>query len=153
MQDLIKEYRRSLGTLRRAKVVPVEYGSMVSDTQWAIEVMETGHIPGTKWTVARWARSKREVPVDPLQMAKYVRGSAPASAAPEWMVKMLDALMVSLTERERDAYRMVRGNGYSFSQAGKMMGCTKATAQVYVRRAEEKIKLVIREQTISEGVI
>lgn len=63
MEELIREYKKSLRLLRCAKVVPVGCSSMVSDTQWAIDLMETGHILGTKWTVARWSREKREVPV------------------------------------------------------------------------------------------
>jgi len=152
MEYLIREYRESLKKLRSAKTVPVEYGSMVSDTQWAIELMETGHIPESKWTVSRWPVVKREVPVDPLEMSRYIRNREPVSAAPDWIVDFLNKLMSTLTEREKDAYELIRGRGYSFKQAGKTMGCSKATAQVYVRRAEEKIKLVIRKQTISEGI-
>ncbi|MCG8400090.1 MAG: hypothetical protein MJA84_00670, partial [Firmicutes bacterium] len=69
MQDLIKEYRESLRVLRSAKVVPMHKGAMVSDTLFAIEVMETGRIPGAKWKVARWSKEDREVPVDPQLMA------------------------------------------------------------------------------------
>lgn len=153
MQDLIKEYKESLKVLRSAKVVPLEYGSMVSDTMFAIEVMETGRIPGTKWTVARWARDKREIPVDPLNLSRYVANQEPVTEAPEEVVQLLEELTASLTEREKDAFELVRGRGYSFAQAGKTMGCAKATAQVFVRRAEEKIRrLVIRKQTYSEGV-
>ncbi len=70
---------------------------MVSDTQWTIDLMETGHIPETRWTVARWSREKREVPVDPLVMSRYVRSQESFSAAPEWMVEFLEKLMSSLT--------------------------------------------------------
>lgn len=152
MKDLIREYKASLRLLRSAKAVPMEYGSMVSDTQWAIEIMETGHIPGTKWTVARWPRAKREVPVDPLQMSKYIQNREPVSAAPDWMVEFLEKLMTSLTEREKDAYKLVRGQGYSLAQAGRLMGCNKGSVQNFVQRAEKKIGLVVRSQTISEGV-
>lgn len=153
LQDLIKEYRKSLRLLRSAKVVPVEYSSMVSDTQFAIEIMETGKIPGAKWSVARWSKDKREVPVDPLDMAKYLSGREPVESAPEWMVKFLDKLMAELTERERDAYRLVRGELYSFSKAAKIMGCNRGSVQNFVARAEKKIRFVVQKQTISEGVI
>lgn len=151
MQELVKEYRKSLRLLRSAKVVPLEYGSMVSDTLYAIEVMETGRIPGTKWTVARWSRDKREIPVDPLEMARYVAGREPVESAPEWMVRLLDELMSSLTALERDAYELVRGRGYSFAQAGKLLGCSKGAAQSYIRRAEKKIQLALRKQTMIKG--
>lgn len=152
MDELIIEYRESLRALRQNKVAPLKYSSMVSDTEWAIDLMETGHIPGTKWTVARWNRNKREIPMDPLLMARYVRNMESPSAAPEWMVKLLELLMLTLTEREKDAYSLVRGYHYSFSQAGQLMGCNKGSVQNYVQRAEKKISLVVRKQTYSEGV-
>ena len=155
-QDLIKEYKRSLkplrSAIRNAKMVPMEYTSMVSDTLYAIEIMETGKIPGTKWTVARWSKDKREIPVDPLQMAKYITYREPAKSAPEWMIKLLDEVMGSLTALERDAYELVRGRGYSFAQAGKLLGCSKGAAQSYIRRAEKKIQFALRKQTIYRGV-
>ena len=152
-QGLIKEYKRSLKLLRSAKVVPMEYTSMVSDTLYAIEIMETGKIPGTKWTVARWSKDKREVPVDPMAMARYVANREPVASAPEWMVELLDKVMSSLTALERDAYELVRGRGYSFAQAGKLLGCSKGAAQSYIRRAEKKILLALRKQTIDKRVI
>ena len=70
MQELIQEYKRSIKTLRGAKAVPLQCNSMISDTLWAIDIMETGKIPGTKWQVTRWAKDKREIPVD-MQRKKF----------------------------------------------------------------------------------
>ncbi|MTI83455.1 MAG: hypothetical protein FH756_06005 [Firmicutes bacterium] len=153
MQELIREYKKSLRLLRTAKAVPMGYSSMVSDTQWAIGIMETGRIPGTKWNVSRWAKEKREVSVDPLEMSKYVSNRAPVDSAPKWMVELLEVLMSNLTDRERQAFQLVRGQCYSFSQAAELMGCKKGSVQLFVRRAEKKINLVLRKQTINEGVI
>ncbi|MFA5385641.1 MAG: sigma factor-like helix-turn-helix DNA-binding protein [Eubacteriales bacterium] len=124
---------------------------MISDTEWAIDLMETGRIPGSKWSVARWSREKREVLCDPLEMARYVQNREPISAAPEWMVKLLEKLMRNLTEREKQAYELVRGRGYSFGQAAKLMECNKGSVQNFVQRAERKISLVVRLQTIYRG--
>lgn len=153
MEGLIREYRESLRKLRSAERVPMEFNSMASDTQWAIDLMVTGHIPGTKWTVARWNREDREIPVDPLEIARYVSNREPVKVAPEWMVDFLDKLMDSLTEKEKEAYRLVRGQGYSFAQAGKLLGCNKGSVQNFVQRAEKKIAFVVRKQTISERTI
>jgi RNA polymerase sigma-70 factor (ECF subfamily) len=85
-------------------------------------------------------------------MSRYIRDREPVSAAPDWMVEFLEKLMASLTERERDAYKLVRGQCYSFAQAARLMGCNKGSVQNFVQRAEKKIALVVRKQTISEGV-
>ena len=84
-------------------------------------------------------------------MSRYIRNREPVSATPGWMVEMLEKLMGSLTEREKEAYKMVRGHGYSFAQAGRLMGCNKGSVQNFVRWAEKKIAFVVRKQTISEG--
>ena len=153
VRELIREYRQSLRALRKADPVPLYWASMVSTTEWAIRYMETGRIPGTKWTVARWAKDKREIPVDPLQMAKFVAQQESAGPAPEWMVELLDKVTATLTEREKDAYQLVRGQLYSFGQAAKLMGCNKGSVQNFVARAEKKIGLVVREQTMSKRVV
>jgi DNA-binding CsgD family transcriptional regulator len=144
LEDLIREYRKSLRLLRSAKTKPLFCGSMVSDAEFAIEYMATGHIPGTKWTVARWPLRKREIPVDPIMMARFVQNREPIAAAPDHVVRLLESLLKSLSPLERDAYELVRGRGYSFKQSGKLLGCSKASAQSYVKRAEKKIRLAIR---------
>lgn len=71
-------------------------------------------------------------------MSRYIRNREPVGAAPGWMVKFLEKLMSSLTEREKDAYKLVRGQGYSFAQAGRLMGCNKGSVQNFVQRAEKR---------------
>lgn len=150
MQKLIEEYRRSLRLLRTAKVVPMGFNSMISDTIFAIEMMETGRIPGAKWTVARWAKVDREIPVDPQVMARSFHPRVPSEPVPDQVHDLLETLLKALTERERDAYRLVRGELFSFAQAGQIMGCSKGSIQNFVARAERKIQLVIRKQAISK---
>jgi len=154
MQELIKEYKQSIRNLRTAKVVPVECNSMISDTIWSIGIMETGRIPGTKWTTARWAKDKREIPVDMQNMANYLTTKRTAvQPLSDKDKEILGNLLATLTDREREAYYLVRGEKFSFSQAGRYMGCNKGSVQNFVQRAEKKIQLVVRKQTMSRGVI
>lgn len=144
MENLIREYRLSLRILRSAKTRPENYGSMVSDTEFAISYMESGHIPNTKWTVARWSTRKREIPVDPQVMARLVQNRDPVAQAPEHVVRLLELILKNLSPLEREAYELVRGRGYSFKQAAKLLGCNKGSIQNCVSRAEKKIQLVVR---------
>ena len=154
MQDLIKQYKQSIKTLRGAKAVPLHCGSMVSDTLYSIEIMETGKIPGTKWQVSRWAKDKREIPVDMQAMAGYLADRRTAvQPLSEESKEILGNLLSTLTEREREAYYLVRGEKFSFAQAARYMECNKGSVQNFVSRAEKKIQLVVRKQTISRGVI
>jgi RNA polymerase sigma-70 factor (ECF subfamily) len=150
LKDLIREYKKSLRLLRQSNVSPIHSKSMISDTVWAIQYMEIGRMPGNKWTVARWSRDKREVAVDPFLISRFVKNSAPVKSAPDWMVQLLESLMSSLTAKEKEAFKLVRGHCYSFAQAAQLMGCNKGSVQNLVRRAEKKIALVVRKQTISE---
>jgi len=154
MQELIKEYRKSIKELRGAEVVPIQRNSMISDTLWAVEIMKTGKIPGTKWTTARWAKDKREIPVDMQNMANYLTTRRTVvQPLSEENKEILGNLLSALTEREREAYYLVRGEKFSFAQASKYMGCNKGSVQNFVQRAEKKINLVVRKQTISRGII
>ena len=154
MQELIQEYKKSIKTLRDAKAVPLQRNSMISDTLWAIDIMETGKIPGTKWTTARWAKDKREIPVDLQNMANYLTTKRTAAQPLSDKDKeILGNLLSTLTEREREAYYLVRGEKFSFAQAARYMECNKGSVQNFVSRAEKKIQLVVRKQTISRGVI
>jgi len=153
LQDLIKEYKQSIKDLRNAKVVPVECSSMISDANFAIEIMETGSIPGTTWQVGRLPKERREISVDPAGLSQFITNRASTDSAPEHVLDLLDSLMKNLTERERYAFDLVRGRGYSFSQAGTIMGCNKGSVQNFVQRAEKKIGLVVRSQHIYEGVV
>lgn len=150
LKELIREYKKSLRLLHQNNLSPIHRQSMISDTLWAIQYMETGRIPGNKWSVARWSRDKREVLVDPFLITRFVKNNAPVKSAPDWMVQLVERLMSSLTPREREAFRLVRGYCYSFAQAGQLMGCNKGSIQNLVHRAEKKIALVVRKQTISE---
>lgn len=154
MQELIKEYKKSIKKLREAKVVPVQRNSMISDTLWAIDIMDTGKIPGTKWTTARWTKDKREIPIDMQNMACYLTNRRTAvQPLSEESKEILGNLLSTLTGREREAYYLVRGEKFSFAQAGRYMGCNKGSVQNFVSRAEKKINLVVRKQTISRGII
>ncbi|WP_134219875.1 hypothetical protein [Pelotomaculum sp. FP] len=53
---------------------------------------------------------------------------------------LLERLMTSLTKMQKDASKLVCGQGYSFAQA-RSDGCSRASAQVFVWRAEEKFSL------------
>ena len=153
MQDLIMQYKQSIKNLRTAKVIPVECSSMISDANFAIEIMETGKVPGSTWRSGRIRKDEREISVDPAQMAKYIANTIPTDSAPEAVLDLLDTLMTNLTERERYAFDLVRGRGYSFAQAGTIMGCNKGSVQNFVSRAEKKIQVVVRKQHIYKGVV
>jgi positive control factor len=53
--------------------------------------------------------------------------------------KIEDALC-TLTEREREAFMLVKVEGITYENAGKLLGIKKTTVQTHVDRAEKKIE-------------
>lgn len=138
MRGLIAQYKGSLKKLRAGKVTPLYRGSMIATTQWAVDYMETGHIPGTKWTVARWNKKDREVLFDPQVMEKCFRFSSDDQQVSEGIRVMLEHLLSCLSPREKDAFVLIHGQGFSHSQAAEFMGISRGNIYNLLQRAEKK---------------
>lgn len=142
MKKLIREYRESLRALRKAArkadPVPLYWASMVSSTEWAIRYMETGEIPGTKWSVARWSIEDREVLFDPQVLDRVFTLPAATPEVSEGVRLMLEHLMMCLSRREREAFMLIKGQGYSYSETAEHMGMSKGSVYNLIKRAEKK---------------
>ena len=152
MDDLVKEYKKSLKILRKAKTVPYILNRMITDIEWVIEYMETGSMPGAKYSISRWSKDKRDVPVDPQNIGKYLRYKEP-ERSPEWIETIVDIVLRTLTAREREAYELVRGNRFTFTEAAEFMNVTKGTVSNLVQRAEKKIRSKVEEHEKVYAVI
>ena len=122
---------------------------------FSIEYMKTGRLPGNRRGITRRSNAQRDVPVDPRNVA-FVRAAALQSQQPpeisEKIQRAIDDLGIvfrDLTVKEKEAYTLVRANGYSFGAAAEIMGIQKGTVQTLVKRAEEKISDVAEDLTDS----
>ena len=142
VKELIREYRESLRALRtaarKADPVPLYWASMVSTTEWAIRYMETGEIPGTKHKVARWSTEDREVLFDPQVLDRVFTLPAATPEVSEGVRLMLEHLMMCLSRREREAFLLVKGQGYSYQDAADYMGMSKGSVYNLIKRSEKK---------------
>ncbi|POD46272.1 hypothetical protein BKM15_25870 [Pseudomonas syringae pv. syringae] len=154
MEDLIIQYRQALKEIRRMIPDASEedkklLSSMASDLQYALEWMRTGRRPGNRRGIERRAAYQRERPFDPLLMQRYFRSTD--EEVYEWddhlqedsvsywdRLRIEDALSV-LSDKEKEAYLMSKGNCLSFSQIAKYLKLSKSTVQDRVERAERKI--------------
>lgn len=158
MRKLIQEYRQSLRALRKGKgnTVPLYRHGMIADTEWAIEYMETGQIPGTRWTVARWNREDREVLFDPNIMDKCFTIPKAAPEVSEGVRTMLEHLLSCLSVKEREAFVLINGQGFTYQETADFMGCSRGSVQMYIRRAEKKFSgmrdFVLQKQVKGERV-
>lgn len=127
-------------------------GSCADSLSYSIEYMEKGKQPGSRRGITRLSSTQREVPVDPQNIA-FVRAAALQSQSPEInekMLRVMDDLKIvlrDLTIKEKEAYSLVRANGYSFGDTANIMGIQKGTVQTLVKRAEEKIYLMVEDLT------
>ncbi|HOV79380.1 MAG TPA: sigma factor-like helix-turn-helix DNA-binding protein [Bacillota bacterium] len=141
MKKLIQEYRESLRILCKGKVTSLYCHSMISDTQWAIKYMETGNIPGSKWTVARWSKEDREILFDPQVLDRCFRIPDAAPEVSEGVRLMLEHLLSCLSPREREAFVLIHGQGFSYQQTADFMGLSKGSVYNLIKRAEKKFSI------------
>lgn len=156
MRKLIKEYKESLRDLRSGKVAPLYRGSMISDTEWAIGYMETGQIPDTKWTVARWSKEDREVLFAPQVLDRCFTMPDTTPEVSLGLRIMLEHLLSCLSLREKEAFVLIYGQGFTYSKAADFMGLSRGNVYNLVTRAKKKFsgfrEFVGQKQVKGEGV-
>ncbi|MGG1662901.1 sigma factor-like helix-turn-helix DNA-binding protein [Brevibacillus sp. NRS-1366] len=156
MQDLLNEYKetkKGLNTAYEERRSAAEVGNeeamaerqmigeMRGEVEWIIEWLETGRRPGNKRGIERQAAYQREKLMDPVRMQAFVARSTAGSPAnlTEWQRQQIEDALCCLTERERDCYVLVHGEGFSFEQVAELLILSKSSVQTYVTRAQTKI--------------
>ncbi len=153
MFKLIREYKATLKMVEKARETANEHdepilGNVATGLRYSIEYMVMGKIPGNRRGITNLSYEQREVPWDP-ENHQFVKMAAlqkkPVSALSPAQQELLDDLLDILTPREKEAFELVRGQGYSYNETAQLMKITKASAQHFVIRAEKKLHLVIRQ--------
>lgn len=134
-------------------------GWLLGNLEYSLEWMETCRRPGNKRGIERRAAYQRERPMDPLIMQRYIehvgvetyprmnRGQRDAVTLEERQ-RIEEALSV-LSEKEKEAYLMTRGNGLSFGKAASLLGVTSSAVKDRVRRAERKIAQSVEKHQLA----
>ncbi len=164
MKYLIKEYRNTLRSITKSRMKATDederciLGSCIDSLEFAIEYMEKGKHPDNRRAITRRSGIKREVPMDP-QSFTFIRAAALqrisiTEISPDIRKALddLDIVLKLLSAKEREAYILVRGNGYSFGNAARLMRMKKGTVQVLVKRAEDKIYDLVADLT-EQGIV
>ncbi|MDQ7095961.1 sigma factor-like helix-turn-helix DNA-binding protein [Desulfosporosinus sp. PR] len=158
MEQLIKEYKIALRRVNKARseATNEEDKSLLSSCAdslgFSIKYMELGKHPDNRRAITRRSSIQREIPMNPKNL-DFIRALAmqnQPSEISDKMKKAIDDLGIVLrvmTTKEQEAYSLVRANGYSFSDAATIMHIQKATVQTLVKRAEDKIYLLIEDLT------
>ena len=158
-EDLIKEYRETGAQLKRIKTRKVKepvvktnevtlLSSMIAEVDWSIDYMENGFSKDAFRGIHR-----REIPMDPQVMAQLFARKAVLSR--ETMYKQVAKMKAweifnSLSEREAEAFWLVKVECLSYGKAAEVMGYKKGNVYNLIIRAQEKIsKMVNREHTLA----
>lgn len=162
MEQLIEEYRITMRAVNKYKRNIKELypnmsshkyeqlnsllGSAISDLQYAIDYMRTGRVPGNRRGIYRQAKDKRTIPVDPNNI-DYLRNlSAKQTNAVQFdaeQEQMIAEYLDTLSHQQRAAFKMVKGQGFSYGKTAKIMGISKGTVQDYVKQAEIKLTAIV----------
>lgn len=145
---LLIEYCESLQKVRHLKHKAQNYhwkidasllGGMESDLEWAMGYMVTGYPP-----LYSEGDYKKIVPVNPqevlIHFSQSMYKSWPEDNENVMSRKLNQVMNEVLTEKERDAVRMVLGEGISYGKAGRFLGIKRSSVQSIVRRAVNKIR-------------
>lgn len=126
-------------------------GGMISECDYVCEWLETGRRPGNRRGIERRAAYQRERPVDPIVLQTYTRqsggaiGNIHAEGISDEDRAKVENVLRQLTEKERDAYVMVIGQGLPFAEAARIRGVEKGSIQSLVESARRKISKIMMQ--------
>jgi len=112
---------------------------MEGDLIFAIEWMTTARRPGNRRGSERLSIEQRTV-ILPDGFFTNVAYTAEQLELDEEKTKILEELTWDLTERERDVFSLVRGEGFTIEYASQLMGVSINRAKNALYRAEKKIE-------------
>lgn len=115
---------------------------MERDVRWTVRYIGTGNDDAPITQV-------RVIPVDPADLAEWIEAKQAEQLSQDGDEQSgaLSAALEQLSDRELEAYLLVKGEGFSLAQAAQVMGCSKWTARTFIDRANEKLEAVSHEIT------
>ncbi|MER3125053.1 sigma factor-like helix-turn-helix DNA-binding protein [Bacillus pumilus] len=160
MKDLIKEYKAALEESKRSLAASTDegeketYRSMIYDLEYAVEWMETEREPGARRDTDRRSYYQRTLIadnglLDVLSSKYHVPEPAPL-AINENELDLLDYVLSTLTQKEKEIFITVVGHNVSFSKCAALHGVAKGTIQTHIVRARKKITQRVEELRAGE---
>lgn len=143
----IEVYRRSkkrlqqIDTSEYSDSEKAHINAMISNCEYAIQWLRTGHKPGPQRGVERLAGYQREKLVDPLIMQSYVQRGAMGSPTTitDGERQRIDDALATLSPRERECYVMAHGECFSQYEIAQILGIPRDTVKTYIERAQKKV--------------
>lgn len=153
MDELIKNYKRSLRVVHTLQLKANSedrrlLDEMAADLNYAIDWMNRGRCPGNRRGVENKAAYQREVLWS--QLSEFTKQKLEMRESRKRKLSggenlFLDQILTLLSPTEYEAFIAVRGQCLSFTQVANVMHCSKASVQSYVRRAEKKLRKIVKK--------
>ncbi|MFF5994264.1 sigma factor-like helix-turn-helix DNA-binding protein [Lysinibacillus sp. KU-BSD001] len=149
--DLLAEYKQ---LLQQMKADGVTSGDMYREVKQAIEWMETGYDPAEYRAATRidaYVMDHHLMQdlisyvdsdcVTPHHIAEITHYSDVKQVERLYKIKRkVKKALAGLTDNERTVFILVRAERYSYTKVASVLGVSKSSVQVYLRRAEQKIR-------------
>ena len=78
-------------------------------------------------------------------------GSPEALARAKQLAALIDGVVARLPENQRDAYVLIREEGLSTADAGRVLGATPTAVKLRAHRAYEAIRAALRAAGVAEA--
>lgn len=153
---LIMEYedgRRELHKMKRklsdsefGKIDKTQINSMINDMSFVIKWLETGKNPeemrGVNIRNVYRLRYLEKMDMLPDIQEEFKREQLVLSSEQKRIIMQIFA---TLSDRERDCFVLHTSQNMSMSEIADELNISKATVQVYIQRAKEKIERIIKK--------
>ncbi|PRS42920.1 Fis family transcriptional regulator [Bacillus sp. NMCC46] len=160
MKDLIKEYKAALKETERSLAASKDegekkmYRSMIYDLEYAVEWMETEREPGARRDLDRRSYNQRTFLADngflEVLSSKYHVPQPDPFEVNEDEKDLLDYVLSTLTQKEKEIFISVVGHNVSFSKCAALHGIAKGSVQKHIERARKKIAQKVEELRAGE---
>ena len=148
--ELIPQYKKGRKDLRIMKhEAPKEdeykFNSMIDSVGFSLEWMETGRQPGMFRGIDRnnAYRPKQYEDMDIIpDIADQLEEERESLCMSSEQRKSLLHLFKTFSDRERQCFIMHEAEQMSMQKIALKLGITKATVQVYIKRAREKVEAI-----------
>lgn len=118
-----------------------EISSIISSSEYSIKWLRNGSEPRAAASITQLSYEQRTVLVSDVDQALMYLNTfrIEYSKMDEEKLHELHIFLKVMTERERDAFVSVKGQGNTLEETAHFMGVSKGTVQDYIKRAEDKI--------------
>jgi DNA-binding CsgD family transcriptional regulator len=118
-----------------------EIEGMITDVNFAIQMMHTGRLPGSRRGVERRAAYQKNKLMDPVRMQAFTQQSTAGSPAniTEDERTRIEMALCTLSGRERECYELAHGMGFKPKAIAVMLEIGEGSVKEYIERAHRKV--------------